>query len=87
VFAAIAPICGRGQPSKADRIRDVPVWAFHGAKDEVIPLRDSAAMVNALYRVGNNARFTVYPEAGHDSWTDTYKNPEFYAWLLEHSRQ
>jgi hypothetical protein len=43
-------------------------------------------MINALYAVDNDARFTVYPNAGHDSWTETYKNPKLYEWLLSHSK-
>jgi predicted peptidase len=85
-FAAIAPICGRGNPYAADRIKDLPVWVFHGARDEVIPVIESKAMVDALRFVGASPRLTVYPEAGHDSWTETYENPELYEWLLSHSR-
>ena len=43
-------------------------------------------MVTALRQCGGNARFTVYPDAGHDAWTETYTNPELYAWLLAHPR-
>ena len=28
----------------------------------------------------------IYPEAGHDSWTESYANPELYQWLLQHKR-
>jgi len=44
-------------------------------------------MVNALKRVGNDAKLTVYPEATHDSWTETYNNPELYEWFLKHRRE
>jgi len=85
-FAAIAPICGGGMPWMAFRIKDLPVWAFHGAKDEVVPLQRSEEMVEALKKVGGNVKFTVYPEAGHDSWTETYNNPELYNWFLSHRK-
>ena len=81
-FAAIAPICGGGYWFLADRLRDVPVWAFHGAKDDVIPLEESQRMVRAIRAVGGDARLTVYPEAQHDSWTETYDNPALYEWFL-----
>lgn len=87
VFAAIAPICGYGSPSKAKLLRDVPVWIFHGGQDAVISYRESTNMANALYKVGNNARLTIYPEAEHDSWTETYNNPELYAWFLSHEKK
>ena len=85
-FAAIAPICGGGEPFMARRIRDIPAWVFHGAKDDVVPLERSERMVEALKRVGGNVQFTVYPDAGHDSWTETYNNPQFYEWLLAQKR-
>jgi predicted peptidase len=85
-FAAIVPICGGGQSFMADRLKNVPVWAFHGAKDPTVPLRETQQMVDAVTKSGGQARLTVYPEAGHDSWTVTYENPELYQWLLSHKR-
>ncbi|HPD16528.1 MAG TPA: prolyl oligopeptidase family serine peptidase [Planctomycetota bacterium] len=85
-FAAVAPICGGGDPLDVERIKDLPVWVFHGAKDTAVPLELSQAMVEALRKVGGRVRFTVYPEAGHDSWTAAYANDELYAWLLQQRR-
>lgn len=85
-FAAIAPVCGGGMPLLAPRIKDLPVWVFHGAKDEVVPIQESQRMVEALKRCGGNVKFTVYPDAGHDSWTDTYDNPALYEWFLRNRR-
>ena len=87
VFAAIAPICGGGQPSKAERLKGMPVWAFHGGQDPVVPMAKAAEMINALYNVGSDARLTIYPNAGHDSWTETYNNPVFYDWLLSQKKE
>ncbi len=89
-FAAVAPICGPRlrQAEIAERmhvLRDTPVWVFHGAKDEVVPLEHSMAMADALERAGGNVRLTVYPEAGHDAWTETYANPALYEWFLQHA--
>ena len=86
IFAAIAPICGGGQPYIADRLKDVPVWAFHGAKDNVVPMRRSQEMVDAVNRAGGHAKLTIYPNAGHDAWTETYNNPELYKWFLSHKK-
>jgi predicted peptidase len=85
-FAAIAPICGGGEPIWGRRLAHLPIWVFHGAKDQTVPLRRSEDMVEAVKRHGGNPKFTIYPEAGHDSWTETYNNPEFYDWLLSHKR-
>ena len=94
-FAAIAPICGGGdtiQVKLAGRTRGAAlkrlgVWAFHGARDEVVPVNESERMIEELKRAGcKDVKLTVYPEAGHDSWTAAYEAPEFYTWLLEHHR-
>jgi predicted peptidase len=87
VFAAVAPICGQGKPSQAKQMADVPVWAFHGAKDSTVALKGSTDMINALYDLGSDARLTVYPDAGHDSWEATYDNPKLYEWFLSHRKQ
>lgn len=81
LFAAAIPICGGGDPTKVIGLRSVPIWAFHGAKDEVVPLVESQEMVDAARAIGGQVKLTVYPEAGHDSWTVTYQNPEIYRWL------
>jgi predicted peptidase len=94
-FAAIVPICGGGRPDDARQaarekkpaLLSLGVWAFHGALDPAVPLAESERMIAALKEVGaTDVKFTVYPEAGHDSWTDSYANPELYTWLLEHVR-
>ncbi len=85
-FAAIAPVCGGGLAFYTRRIPHLPVWVFHGARDSVVPLSESERMVEALRRYGGNVKFTVYPDADHDSWTETYANPELYAWLLAQRR-
>lgn len=86
-FAAIAPICGGGTPRRARALKNVPVWVFHGAKDPTVPVKESEDMVAALKKADTvEVKFTVYPDAGHDSWTATYDNPELYDWLLKHSR-
>jgi predicted peptidase len=85
-FAAIAPVCGRSFPDRAAEIKNLPVWVFHGAKDAVVPFEESSSMVEALQKSGSKVKFTVYPEAEHDSWGETYANPELYDWLLSHSR-
>jgi predicted peptidase len=84
VFAAIAPICGGGQAHHACVLRDTPIWAFHGAKDTVVPVDRSREMVAALEQCGGDVHYTEYPDAGHDAWSETYANDAFYEWLLSH---
>ena len=85
-YAAVIPICGGGDTSRADHLRNLPVWAFHGAQDDVVPLSGSKDMIDAIKAAGGNPRFTIYPQAGHDSWTETYANDEIYSWLLQQRR-
>lgn len=91
-FAAIAPICGGGNfitPLLADKSKllSLPVWAFHGGKDPVVPPEESERMVNYLKKLGvREVKLTIYPEAQHDCWTQTYANPELFDWFLQHAR-
>ena len=86
-FAALVPICGRGNPLLVHRIKHLPIWVFHGAKDKVVPLSNSIDMVRALRKHGAKPKFTIYPDAAHDSWTRTYENPRLYEWMLKFSRR
>ncbi len=88
-FAAIAPVCGG-----ADSMRtaysignQIPIWVFHGAKDNVVPLKRSEELVESFKKSGVEVKFTVYPDAGHDSWTETYNNEEFYKWMLSQTNE
>jgi predicted peptidase len=86
-FAAIMPICGGGEPLMARTLKNVPVWVFHGAKDPIVPVARAETMVEVLKRAKGNVKFTVYPDALHDSWTATYDNPEVWEWLFAQKRQ
>jgi len=84
--AAIAPICGGGNPENASKLKHIPAWVFHGALDDIVPVSKSQEMVDALSHLDASVRFTVYPDTHHDSWTETYANPELYEWLLSQHR-
>ncbi len=84
-FAAIAPVCGWSVPFLACTIKHLPIWVFHGAKDKVVPIVFSEMMVERLKTCSSDVKFTVYPDATHDAWTETYNNEELYKWLLEQS--
>ena len=85
-FAALAPISGGATPSGMCALKHLPIWVFHGAKDDIIKLDRSEELVERLKRCNGNVRFTVYPDAGHDAWTRTYENPELYEWFLQQRR-
>ncbi len=87
-YAALMPICG-GAGVKfimAERIKHIPEWIFHGGKDPVVDPAFSKKMNDVLLKLGAQVKFTVYPDAQHDSWTATYDNPEVWKWLFEQRR-
>ena len=85
-LAAIVPIGSVAAPEFATNLKEIPAWIFHGAKDMITPPEESELMFDALKTAGGNVRLTLYPDAGHDAWTLTYKTPELYTWLLKQVR-
>ncbi len=86
-FAAAVPICGGGDPQWAPALARLPIWAFHGERDSVVPVSRTREMVTAILQANGSPRMTIYPDADHDSWTRTFANPEVYEWLLSHRVQ
>jgi predicted peptidase len=82
LFAAAIPICGGGNPQAAKKFKKVPIWAFHGGADPTVPPEKSREMVAALKNEGSEIKYTEYPGVEHNSWTQTYKNPEVWEWLF-----
>ncbi|MEL7496302.1 MAG: dienelactone hydrolase family protein [Planctomycetota bacterium] len=87
-FAAIVPICGGGDSFVVPRrIRNrIPIWAFHGDKDNVVPVKRTQDLADAFKRFNVEIKFTSYPGVGHDSWTETYNNEKLYEWMLAQRR-
>lgn len=87
-IAALVPICAHGPGSAADVLIKMPIWAFHGAKDKIIPMAPHQKLIETIQELGGNARLTVYPHGDHGSViSPTYKNPELMEWLLEQKRE
>lgn len=81
-FAAIAPVAGRGDPEVACALAKVPVWAFYGDRDAVVPPEGSFAIVRAIRACGGSPRLSIYPDLGHNAWDPAYDDPALYLWLL-----
>lgn len=81
-FAAIAPLCGYGDPRTAKALKNMPVWVFHGEKDHVVPITISEEMVEAIRKAGGKVKFTKYPEAGHSIVEKVYSSEELFEWFL-----
>jgi predicted peptidase len=86
-WAAIAPVCGGGDPRKAIQMKDLPCWCFHGDADTAVSVERSREMLKALWAVGGHPNYTEYPRVGHNSWDKAYGSEELYEWLLKHQRK
>lgn len=82
LFAAALAVCGGGDPNQASKFSSVPLWIAHGAIDDVVPLRSSMAMYEALEQAGAHPGLSVYPETGHFSWVAAYSDPYIMDWLF-----
>lgn len=86
IFAALAPICGKLETTGACKLKDLPVWVFHGALDEVYSHTYSDGFVDALEKCGGNVKYTLYPDVDHFSWVPAYNDPALYKWFLKQHR-
>ncbi|ADR21788.1 phospholipase [Marivirga tractuosa] len=86
-FAAAIAICGAGNPYSVGNYADkTDLWVFHGAKDDVVDPEYSKEMVKSLKAAGANVKFTLYPEANHNSWDPAFAEPELLTWLFSNSK-
>lgn len=87
-FAAAAPICGGADPSKAELIKDTPIWTFHGDKDDIVPIEGTRKMVEALKQAGSTViTYTEYPGVGHGCWDNAYATKGFFDWMFAQELQ
>lgn len=82
-FAALLPICGGGDEATAPRLTKLPIWCFHGAADQVVPVERSRRMIAAVRKAGGSPRYSELAGVGHDSWTPAYRDPAVLDWLFE----
>ena len=66
----------------AARLKHVPMWIFHGAKDDVVPPRDDRRIFAAMKTAGADVQYTEFPDAGHNAWDATYQHPAMWSWLF-----
>lgn len=86
LFAAAMPLCGGADYRQASRVKKIPIWTFHGEKDQVVPCIGTEKMVAALEEVGGNCKYTPLPDAGHAIWTEVYAREDVIPWLLSQSK-
>jgi predicted peptidase len=81
-WAALAVVCGGGNPYLQMRVKNIPTRVFHGAKDKNVPMFNAQIMVGALKQLGGKVDLQVYPTLAHNVWKVTYDNPQLYEWFL-----
>jgi predicted peptidase len=86
IFAAAVPMCGGGDPGLAKNMVDIPVWAFHGAKDMNVPAGDTRDIIEAIKNAGGNPRYTEFPDAAHNIWKEVTETPGLLEWLFDQRR-
>lgn len=85
-IAAAIPICGGGPTKMASKMNEVPIWAFHGTKDNVVHPRLSANLVKAVQQAEGRAKITLLPDVNHNSWDPAFADPEYLKWLFSHKK-
>jgi len=86
LFSAIAPVCGGGMSWRCENLKNMPIWAFHGDMDDVVPLKNSVEMVDAVNKIGGNAKLTIFHNVGHNSWEETYTATNVVEWLISKNK-
>lgn len=85
IFAAAFAICGGDNLANVNKYKHVPLWIFQGGKDDVVNPAFSTAIANQLKIVGKEVKFTLYPDAGHNSWDSAFAEPQLISWLFSHT--
>jgi predicted peptidase len=86
-FAAVVPISAQCDRRLAPQLKRVSIWAIHGSRDNVVPVRQEQPLIDALQKLGADVTYTVVDGGGHDVWTPYYAGDELYEWLLKHKRR
>jgi len=87
LFAALAPICGWGDNEWSATLKSLPIWAFHGEADAVVPVKRTQDMVEAVKAAGGDVKLTTYPGVGHNSWDNAYSKGDLADWFLQHPKK
>jgi predicted peptidase len=85
----VTPLAGVPDPyaTLAQRLRHVPTWIFHGAKDDLVPPQDDRRTYAALQAAGADVRYSEFPDANHNAWDPAYAEPALWTWLFAQRRR
>lgn len=88
VFAAAVPLCGGGDPKNAAALKPVPMWVFHGDKDDMVPVERSRVIVKAIQDIGGEMiKYSELAGEGHGITGVVYAKPELHTWMFEQKRE
>ena len=85
-FAAAFAICGGDNTNNIKKYKNIPLWIFHGGKDDIVDPAFSMAISERLKVVGKEVKFTLYPNANHNSWDSAFAEPDLLPWLFGHQK-
>ncbi|GEM_PF-1413894 len=86
LFAAAVPIAGMGETAPMKRITHLPLWTFHGVRDQTIPVSSTQRLVSELRRLGANTTYSEYASASHVMFAAAYQTPELVDWVMAQRR-
>lgn len=87
LFCAGVPMCGAGDPTKAEELKAMPIWTIHGGQDPTVPVTGTREMAQALQSVSaSDFHYTELPNNQHDVWNYTYQNDEIFTWLFSQKK-
>jgi dipeptidyl aminopeptidase/acylaminoacyl peptidase len=86
VFACGVVLCGSGDPKTAETIKNVPIWVFHGDKDDMVPVDRARTMFAALQAVKGNIQYSELTGEGHNIAGIVYPKRELREWMFEQRR-
>jgi predicted peptidase len=86
LFSALVPMCGYAAFEAVPHLGNLPIWAFHNARDVLVPVRGTRDMVRQIAAIGGNVRYTEYPDLYHNCWGRAYREEELYSWMKSQRR-
>ncbi len=69
-----------------EKLAKLPIWAFHGDADPLVPVERPRDMIAAIKKAGGEPKYTEYKGVGHDAWTPTYRDNKVLDWLFEQKK-
>ena len=84
LFAAGIPVCGGGDVSQAEALKETPIFTFHAVDDTAVPVAGTRETVNAIKKAGGTKiEYTEYASGGHGIWNQAFATKGLLTKLFE----